>query len=121
MLDGRGIGIHITAPDVRITGFTVRNFERGIVVENTSAAVIEDNVIHSNNSKAANSAPPLAPGVDLFEGIVLIGASSTQILNNQLRNNGHDGLMILGNSRNNIVRANRVMDNGLQTEPGRFG
>ncbi len=119
---GRGIGIHVNgAPDVEISGFTVRNFERGIVVQNATSAVIRENEVHSNNSKSANSAPPLAPGVDLFEGVVLTGSSGAQVMNNILRNNGHDGLMITGGSRNNIVRNNRILDNGAQTVPGQFG
>lgn len=121
LLDGRGIGIHVRAPDVEVSGLIVRNFERGIVVENADNALIQGNEVHSSNSKTANSAPPLAPGVDLFEGVVLLGATSAQVTDNLLRNNGHDGLMILGGSRNNIVRNNRVLANGAQTEPGRFG
>lgn len=120
LLDGRGIGIHVNgAPDVELTGFTVRNFERGIVVEN--AANTRANEVHSNNSKDGSTAPPLAAGVSLFEGVVLIGATNAQITDNVLRNNGHDGLMITGGSRNNMVRGNRVLDNGAQTTPGRFG
>lgn len=121
LLDGRGIGIHITAPDVEVSGLIVRNFERGIVVQNTSGAVLTRNEIHSNNSKTANSAPPLTPGVDLFEGIVLVGASNVQVTDNVLRNNGHDGLQIVGGSSNNTIRGNRILDNGAQTQPGRFG
>lgn len=119
---GRGIGIHVNgAPEVEISGFTVRNFERGIVVQNATSAVIRDNEVHSNNSKRANSAPPLTPGVDLFEGVVLLASSEAELTGNVLRNNGHDGLMITGGSRNNIIRNNRILDNGSQTVPGRFG
>lgn len=121
LLDGRGIGIHVRAPDVEVSGLIVRNFERGIVVENAANAVIARNEVHSSNSKTASSAPPLAVGVDLFEGVVLTGATNAQVVENVLRDNGHDGLMIMGGSRNNIVRANRVLNNGAQTHPGRFG
>lgn len=119
---GRGIGIHVTGVgEVEVSGFTVRNFERGIVVQNAVNAVIRQNEVHSNNSKTANTAPPLAPGVDLFEGVVLLGATGTQVTDNIIRNNGHDGLMIAGGSRNNVIRNNRVLNNGAQTVPGRFG
>lgn len=122
LLDGRGIGIHVNGPpDVEVTGFTVRNFERGIVVENAANAILRANEVHSNNSKDGNTAPPLAAGVSLFEGVVLVGATNAQITDNVLRNNGHDGLMITGGSRNNTVRGNRVYDNGAQTTPGQFG
>lgn len=119
---GRGIGIQVSGvPDVEISGFTVRNFERGIVVQNAPGAIIRGNEVHSNNSKTASTAPPLAAGVDLFEGVVLVGATGAQVTDNVLRNNGHDGLMITGGSRNNIIRNNRMLDNGAQTVPGRFG
>lgn len=119
---GRGIGIHVNGvPDVEISGFTVRNFERGIVVQNATGAVIRANEVHSNNSKTANSSPPLAPGVDLFEGVVLLASSGAQVTENVLRNNGHDGLMITGGSRGNVIRNNRILDNGAQTVPGQFG
>jgi len=122
LLDGRGIGIHVNgAPDVEVTGFTVRNFERGIVIENAANTTLRANEVHSNNSKDGSTAPPLAAGVSLFEGVVLIGATNAQITDNVLRNNGHDGLMIMGASRNNTVRGNRVRDNGAQTTPGQFG
>ncbi len=119
---GRGIGIHVNGvPEVEISGFVVRNFERGIVVQNAMGVVVRQNEVHSNNSKTANSAPPLAPGVDLFEGVVLLGAGGSQVFENILRNNGHDGLMIAGGSRNNVIRNNRILNNGAQTVPGRFG
>ena len=122
---GRGIGIHITnVSDVEVSGFTVRNFERGIVVQGSANAIIRRNEVHTNNSKTASSATTLTPGVDLFEGLVLLGSTGTQVTDNVLRNNGHDGLMITGGSRNNVVRANKIMDNGAQTlqiVPGQFG
>lgn len=121
LLDGRGIGILVTAPDVEISNLTVRNFERGIVVQNTSNVILQGNVVHANNNKAAQTSPPLAPGVDLYEGVVLIGASNTQVVDNVLSDNGHDGLMIMSGSNNNVVRNNRVLNNGAQTQPGRFG
>ena len=119
---GTGIGIHVTnVSDVEISGFTVRNFERGIVVQNASNTVLRGNEVHSNNSRTASTSPPLTAGVNLFEGVVLIGATSTQVTDNTLRDNGHDGLMITGGSRNNVVRGNRMRNNGAQTAPTRFG
>ncbi|MEO6212373.1 MAG: right-handed parallel beta-helix repeat-containing protein [Vicinamibacterales bacterium] len=119
---GRGIGIHVSnVSDVEVSGFTVRNFERGIVVQNSTNTAVLRNEVHSSNSKTASTAPPLVAGVDLFEGVVLLGSAGTQVLENVLRNNGHDGLMIAGGSRNNVIRANRIMDNGAQTVPGQFG
>ncbi len=52
---------------------------------------------------------------------MLLGASNTEVSDNTLRDNGHDGLMITGGSRNNIVRGNRMRNNGAQTAPTRFG
>lgn len=121
-LDGRGIGMLISGvADVEISGFTVRNFERGIVLQNATNTLLRANEVHGNNSKTAGTAPPLAPGVDLFEGVVLLASSNNQIIDNILRNNGHDGLMVAQGSRNNIIRGNRILENGAQTVPGRFG
>lgn len=119
---GRGIGIHVDGvANVEVSGLTVRNFERGIVVQNAVDTVLSRNEIHSNNSKTADTAPPLAPGVDLFEGVVLLASRGTQVTENVMRDNGHDGLMITGGSRDNVVRNNRMLNNGAQTAPGRFG
>ncbi len=121
-LGGRGIGILVSgAPDVEISGFTVRNFERGIVVQNASGATLRGNDVYANNSKAGNSSPPLSPLVDLWDGVVLIGATSTQIIDNQLHDNGHDGIQLIAGSRNNTIRSNRIFNNGGQTTPGQFG
>jgi parallel beta-helix repeat protein len=121
-LDGRGIGILISGvADVEISGFTVRNFERGIVLRNASNTTLRGNEVHASNNKGASTAPPLAAGVDLFEGVVLFGSNNNQIIDNILRDNGHDGLMVTDGSRNNIIRGNRILNNGAQTVPGRFG
>lgn len=119
-IDGRGIGIRVTAPDVEISGFTIRGFERGIVIDNAANTIVTRNEIHTNTNKTANTAPPLV-GSDAFDGIALIGATSAQVFENVMRNNGHDGIVMLTGSRNNVVRNNRVFDNGVQTQPSRFG
>ncbi len=121
-LGGRGIGILVSGvADVEISGFTVRNFERGIVLQNATSTIVRRNDVYGNNSKAANTAPPLAPGVDLFEGVVLLGSSNNQVVDNMVHDNGHDGLQLAGGSRNNVIRSNRIANNGGQTTPGQFG
>lgn len=121
-LDGRGIGMLISGvADVEVSGFTVRNFERGIVLRNANNTILRANEVYASNNKGASTAPPLAPGVDLFEGVVLLGSSNNQVIDNILRDNGHDGLMVTDGSRNNIIRNNRILNNGAQTVPGRFG
>lgn len=119
-IDGRGTGILIKAPGVEVSGLTVRNFEIGITVDKVADVVIQGNDIHANNNKTANTAPPLV-GTDAFNGVVLEGATNARIIDNVLRDNGHDGLTLQGGSRNNIVRNNRVLNNGAQTAPSRFG
>jgi hypothetical protein len=65
----------------------------------TSSARTETSGALRLRSKSGNTAPPLAAGVSLFEGVVLVGSRDTQVTENVLRNNGHDGLMITGGSR----------------------
>lgn len=121
-LDGRGIGMLISGvADVEISGFTVRNFERGIVLRNASNTTLRANEVHANNNKGASTVPPLVTGVDLFDGVVLFGSSNNQIVDNIVRDNGHDGLIVADGSNNNIIRGNRMLNNGAQTVPARGG
>lgn len=121
-LDGRGIGIHVLGvAGVQISGLTVQNFERGIVLENATGARIVGNEVRNNTNKTAQTSPPLAPGVTPYEGIVLLGSNNNTVLSNFVHDNGHDGVMLAEGSSGNLVRFNVITDNGRQTNPGATG
>ena len=110
---GTGIGILVSdAANVEVSGFTVQNFERGIVLQNASNAVVKGNEVRNNTAK---SAPPFTFGVTPWEGIVLIGSRNSDVTENFSHDNGHDGLMVTGGSSGNRIRNNRFTDNGAQT------
>ena len=110
---GTGIGIFVSdAANVEVSGFTVQNFERGIVLQNASNAVVKGNEVRNNTAK---SAPPYTFGVTPWEGIVLIGSRNSEVTENFSHDNGHDGLMVTGGSSGNRIRNNRFTDNGAQT------
>jgi parallel beta-helix repeat protein len=110
---GTGIGILVSGTtNVEVSGFTVQNFERGIVVQNTSNSIIKGNEVRNNTAK---SAPPYTFGVTPFEGIVLSAARNTEVTENFSHDNGHDGLMVTDGSSGNRIRNNRFTDNGAQT------
>ena len=118
VLDGTGAGgigvgiLVLDAANVEVSGFTVQNFERGIVLQNASNAVIQGNEVRNNTAK---SAPPYTFGVTPWEGIVLIASRNNDVTNNFSHDNGHDGLMVTGGSSGNQIRNNRFTDNGAQT------
>lgn len=121
-LDGRGIGIHVLgAAGVEISGFTVQNFERGIVLENASGCRIVGNEVRNNDNRTAQTSPPLAPGVTPYEGIVLIASNNNTVRSNFIHDNGHDGVMLSDGSSANEVAFNVITDNGRQTAPGTTG
>jgi len=121
-LDGRGIGIHVLGvAGVQISGLTVQNYERGIVLENATGARIVGNEVRNNTNKSAQTSPPLATGVTPYEGIVLLASSNNTVLSNFVHDNGHDGVMLADSSSGNLVRFNVITDNGRQTSPGVTG
>jgi parallel beta-helix repeat protein len=112
-IGGTGIGIHVSnVADVEISGFIVQNFERGIVLEGATNAVIRGNEVRNNTSKTP---PPFTFGVTPFEGIVLIASRNNEVRDNFSHDNGHDGLMVTGGSSGNRITNNRFMANGAQT------
>lgn len=112
---GTGIGILVSrTSNVEISGFTVQNFERGIVLDSASNCVVRTNELRNNTAK---SQPPFTAGVTPFEGIVLLAAQNSEVSDNFVHDNGHDGLMVTSGSSGNTLRANRVFDNGAQFAP----
>lgn len=105
-----GDGVTLSANNVTIDGFEIRNCDNGISGQ-TSNSTIRDNVIHDNTN---------APGY-AGVGILLWGDNDdNQIVDNTVHNNdrqgvfiGHDTLISTGN----LVSGNTIYDNGRNTIP----
>lgn len=104
---GAGIGIRLlNVTGVTLTGFTVRNFERGIVLENAKQCRVRTN--------ETRDCIDVQGALDEGDGIVLIASQNNEIRDNNTHLNGHDGIFLTENSSNNVVAANRVAGNGVQ-------
>jgi len=117
VLDGSslsgGIGILVNGTaNVEVSGFTVQNFERGIVFQNVTNSSMTSNEVRNSRTR---SAPPFTFGVTPWEGITLIASRGNEIADNFSHDNGHDGLIVMEGSADNRIRNNRFNDNGVQT------
>jgi parallel beta-helix repeat protein len=129
---GLGVGIYVDGIDnaslsnVLISGFTVENanFE-GILVANASAVTIASNIVMKNNNSvvvaaAGNTCPNIpafetSEGQDCGEGIHLLGATHTIVVNNTVQNNS-GGILVsddTGATHDNTIAGNTVMNNLL--------
>jgi parallel beta-helix repeat protein len=110
-LTGTGILVLGTAAqpvaDVEISGFEVRGFQRGIVLQFTTEARINRNDVHDNNQAPG---PPTA--LDQATGIDLVTAQSSDVSKNSVHNNGAAGIQLRVGSTDNVVRDNRIFENG---------
>jgi parallel beta-helix repeat protein len=110
-LTGTGILVLGTAAqpvaDVEVSGFEVRDFQRGIVFQFTTGARIIANDVHDNNKS------PGPPGnVDQATGIDLDTAKSSLVSENSIHNNGAAGILIRTGSTDNVVQDNKIFENG---------
>jgi parallel beta-helix repeat protein len=110
-LTGTGILVLGTAAqpvaDVEVSGFEVRDFQRGIVLQFTTGARLIANDIHDNNKS------PGPPGnVDQATGIDLVTAKSSDVSENSIHNNGVRGILLRTGSTDNVVQDNKIFENG---------
>src|SRR5215472_10112464 len=118
VLDGTGlagIGFHVlgtstAAPvtDVEISGFEVENFNSGIVLQLGSQLLVHHNDVHDNSTKSPS--PPLGDAT----GIDLRTTDHSEVSENFVHHNGARGIYLRVGSQNNMIRVNRVEDNGFQ-------
>jgi parallel beta-helix repeat protein len=117
LLDGSamgGIGIHVmgTAAQpitgIDIAGFEVANFERGIVVQWAEGARVHRNHVHDNLDRT----PPLLLGE--ASGIELVSSLLSEVSGNRVHHNGAGGIQLRVGAARNVVRGNRVYENGTQ-------
>ncbi len=110
-LSGTGILVLGTATqqvvDVELSGFEVRGFQRGVVLQFTNGARITANDVHDNNQSPG---PPA--NLDQATGIDLVTAKSSDISENSVHNNVTAGIQLRVGSTNNVVRANKIFENG---------
>jgi parallel beta-helix repeat protein len=127
VIDGAGLtgsGIHVLGTaaqpvaDVEVSGFEVRDFQRGIVVQLATGALILGNDVHDNIKW-----PGAAGALDQALGIDLVTANSSEVSENFVHNNGARGISIRVGSTNNVLRANRIYENGtlLKTDMSGVG
>ena len=93
--------------DVEVSGFEVRGFQRGIVLQFATGARIRRNDIYDNNKSPG---PPTA--LDQATGIDLVTAQSSDLSENSVHNNGAAGIQLRVGSTDNLVQANRIFENG---------
>ena len=110
-LDGRHVGIDVRADDVEITGFTIQNYERGVVVESAYSFRFHRNEVRHNVSK---DPPPISVGVTKSDGVVFSNVQNGFFSNNFVHDNGSIGLWLAGGSGGNSVFGNRFENNGTQ-------
>ncbi|HEX4950320.1 MAG TPA: right-handed parallel beta-helix repeat-containing protein, partial [Blastocatellia bacterium] len=106
-LTGTGILVLGTAAqpvaDVEVSGFEVKDFQRGIVLQFTTGARINCNDIHDNNKSPG---PPTA--LDQATGIDLVTAHSSVVSDNSVHHNGAAGIQLRVGSTDNVVQANKI-------------
>ena len=110
-LDGRHVGIDVRADNVEITGFTIQNYERGVVVDSAYGFRFHRNEVRNNLSK---DPPPISAGVTKSDGVILSNAQNGVVSDNFIHDNGSIGLSVGGGSGGNRVFGNRVSNNGTQ-------
>ena len=116
-LDGRFLGIDVKADDVEMTGFTIQNYERGIVAESVSNFRLRASEVRNNTSK---DPPPISAGVTKSDGVVLYSVQNSEITDNFIHDNGSIGVLlaqqigVTSASNDNTIRRNRFGNNGTQ-------
>lgn len=106
--------------NVNISGFTVRNAKyEGILVLNASSVTVSNNMVMNNNQALSQGA---CPGLDSFEtneqsdcgeGIHLLGADHSVVMNNTVTANS-GGILLsddTASTHNNLVSFNNVTNN----------
>lgn len=108
-LTGTGILVLGTAAqpvtDVVVSGFEVRDFQRGIVVQWATQARIRGNEVHDNTKWTAN-------GLESATGIDLVTTHFSDVSENFVHHNGYRGMSFRVGSTDNVLRSNRIYENG---------
>lgn len=107
----------MNAQGVEIMGFIVEYFEWGIHLENTTGSRIHLNEARHNTTVPRTGVGATTRGV----GIRLLASSFNTVSQNDLHDNGRNGINIAGSStgpsNGNMVQANRLNNNNLEGAP----
>jgi parallel beta-helix repeat protein len=100
IIEGGGINgscVHVTADNVEISGFMIRNGLDGVLLESSDGCTISENIIRDNG-----------------KGIHLTDSNNNMITNNSLFNNvlSLSGIH-LSSSHNNVIRDNDLVENDI--------
>jgi nitrous oxidase accessory protein NosD len=105
----RGTSEALTIADVEVSNFEVSSFERGIIVQFATEAIVSHNYVHDNVDKIAPA--NLGDGT----GIELVTTSASHVSHNVVIGNGFGGIQLRVGSTENAVHHNRVDENGFQS------
>jgi parallel beta-helix repeat protein len=113
-----GSVFRITADNVKISGFTIRNGTYGMTLYRVTNVTITNTTISNNNWAGINMlnsdyniiADNVIENTSVYEGIYVLG-NSNKIENNSIRHNEY-GFMV-SNSFGNVVCGNEISDNGF--------
>jgi nitrous oxidase accessory protein len=105
----RGASAALPIVDVEVSNFEVQNFERGIIVQFATEALVSHNFVHDNVDKIA----PVTLGDGT--GIELVTTSGSDVSHNIVVRNGLGGIQLRVGSQANAVHHNRIEENGVQS------
>jgi parallel beta-helix repeat protein len=120
------IGINLTkVSNVIIKNLEIKDFGKGVYLENASNCVIVNNTLRTTNGIALNVSSnnqitnnTITPNVDSTKtqnfGIFGLKSSNNNVSRNTVRGNGYEGVLIDGS--NNNVDSNKVTEVGMGIE-----
>ena len=116
-LGGIGIFVHGTSATARITGvevsgFEIRNFTDGLVVQFATGVQLHHNDVHDNEAPLGGK-----PGLGVAVGIDLRTTADSEVTENLVHNDGGDGIEVRLGSTGNTIKVNHVYENGAQFQP----
>jgi parallel beta-helix repeat protein len=105
-----GAGIHVmNATGVEIRGFIIEHFEWGIQLMSTHGSRVHLNEVRFNTTVVRENVPAQSRGI----GILLQSAGHNTVSQNDLHDNGRNGITLFGSS-GNTIRGNRLNGNNLE-------
>jgi len=122
IIDGGGSGkcVHVTADNIEIRGFTIKNGIYGVYLESSDGCIIDNNIIldnydgvyltNSNNNSITHNS--LSNNILYLSGIHLSSSHNNAISDNDIFEN--DRGVSLYNSHNNLVYHNNFINNTEQ-------